>query len=474
MISINKSGLRDRYDVIVIGAGVGGMVCAGFLARTGKSVLLLDHHYLPGGCCTAFPRKGYTFDAAVHHIGACGRYGIIGQILARFGMKFPFVHLDPMDHLTFPDCEVQIPADLDQYAAQLSQRFPDEKEPIARFFKDFVRLYRQILRHEGPLLDQYRAASFDAFLKDYISNKTLQRILGAQWGYLGSPVEEISAVGMCQMLVSYWKDGAYYPIGSTQAFSDALAENLLQVGAHVLLKAGVSEIIVENEQVCGVRTQDGTVVRADTVVSNVDARQLFEDLVPPDVCSQERTRIGKMRVAPSYYGLYLAVPTELNLAHLPRGFYYLSDDDGGKAIEWIYLSVPTRYDPALAPPGKQIIAMTVGVRSTVPEFAAWQDDKSAMASQVVKYLDTRVPGLSNNIDFMDSASPRTIARYIRTKDGVAYGWAVLPDQSGDARFPSKTSLHGLYLVGQWTSPGPGVAAVAASGWATAARISGAN
>lgn len=474
MISISKSDLRDSYDVIVIGAGVGGMVCAGFLARAGKSVLLLDHHYLPGGCCTAFPRKGYTFDAAVHHIGACGRFGIIGQILSRFGVNFEFVHLDPMDNLTFPDFDFQIPADIDDYAQQLAQRFPDEKEQIAQFFKDFVRLYRQILRREGPLLDRYRRASFEEFLRDYFADPDVRRILGAQWGYLGSPVEEISAVGMCQMLVSYLKDGAYYPKGSTQAFSDALAENLLHTGAHVLLKTAVSEILIDKGRACGIRTEDGRTVRADVVVSNVDARQLFHDMLPDSVCSEERSRMGELRVAPSYYGLYLAVPTELDLSQLPRGFYYLSDDDGGKAIEWIYLSVPTRYDASLALPGKQIISMTVGVRSSVPEYAAWQDDKSQMANAIISYLDTRVPGLRQNIEFMDSASPRTIARYIRTKDGVAYGWAVLPDQSGDARFPSKTSLNGLYLVGQWTSPGPGVAAVAASGWATAARISGDN
>src|SRR5262245_1485636 len=110
MISIRKADVRESYDVIVIGTGIGGMVCAGFLARMGKSVLLLEHHYLPGGCCTAFRRKGYTFDAAVHHIGACGRYGIIGHILSRFGMSLEFVYLDPMDNLTFPDFDFQIPA----------------------------------------------------------------------------------------------------------------------------------------------------------------------------------------------------------------------------------------------------------------------------------------------------------------------------------------------------------------------------
>src|SRR5690348_6700809 len=150
-----------------------------------------------------------------------------------------------MDHLTFPDFEFEIPADLDTYRERLATKFPVEKPQLDRFFKDFVRLYRQILRHEGPLLERYRPASFQQMLKDYFEDPDLVRILGAQWGYLGSPVDEISAVGMCQMLVSYLKDGAYYPKGSTQAFSNALAQNLLQIGAHVLLKHRVAEVLIE-------------------------------------------------------------------------------------------------------------------------------------------------------------------------------------------------------------------------------------
>ncbi|OLD61838.1 MAG: hypothetical protein AUI53_04035 [Acidobacteria bacterium 13_1_40CM_2_60_7] len=474
MISIKRSELRDSYDVIVIGAGVGGLVCAGFLARGGKRVLVLDHHYLPGGCCTAFPRKRYTFDAAVHHIGACGRYGIVGRVLSQLGLSLRFVHLDPMDHLIFPDSEFIIPADFDAYAEELGRCFPVEKSRVSGFFRDLVRLYRQILKHEGPLLDRYRGVSFEQMLADYFENPAVRRILGAQWGYLGSQIEEASAVGMCQMLVSYLKDGAYYPAGSTQAFSDALAQSLLDTGAHVLLKNRVTELLVDQGRVTGVRVENGTPVRSEVVVSNVDARQLFEDLAPEGACQEERVRIQKLRVAPSYYALYLALSSELDLAHLPRGFYYLSDSEGQGAIEWIYLSVPTRYDPNLAPAGKHIISMTVGVRTGSPAYLAWQKDKSAMARTVLRYLETRVPHLAQKIDFMESASPKTIARYTLAKDGVAYGWAVLPNQAGDARLPSKTSLHGLYLTGQWTVPGPGVAAVAASGWSTASRILGGN
>jgi phytoene dehydrogenase-like protein len=472
VISIPRSELRGSYDAIVVGSGVGGLVCAGFLARAGRSVLVLDHHYLPGGYCTAFPRKGYRFDAAVHHIGACGRFGIVGRILSRFDIDLELVPLDPMDHLIFPDFELRVPARMEQYAADLERRFPGEKERIPGFFRDLERLYRQILRREGTLLDRYRAATFAELLADYFEDPTLKRILGAQWGYLGTPVEAISAVGMCQMLVSYLRDGAYYPRGSTQAFSDALARSILDVGGHVLLKARVVEILVDGGRTAGVRLDGGGAIRADVVVSNVDARQLFCELVPEGVCGAERSRIRSLQAAPSYYGLYLALAADVDLSDLPRGFYYLPADDGAGPIEWIYLSVTTRYDAELAPPGTQIVSATVGVRSSSSEFRDWQDDKGAMARSVLRYLGDRVPGLERGIEFLETASPRTLARYTLAKDGVAYGWAVLPDQSGDARLPPETSLPGLYLAGQWTTPGPGVAAVAASGWSAANRVLG--
>lgn len=471
MISIARSELRDSYDAIVVGSGVGGLVCAGFLARAGQSVLVLDHHYLPGGYCTAFPRKQFLFDAAVHHIGACGRFGVVGQILSRFKIDLEFVPLDPMDHLIFPDSEFTIPARIEEYAEALARRFPEEKPRIPEFFRDLLRLYRQILRREGALLDRYRGATFGQLLADYFQDPKLRRILGAQWGYLGSPVEAISAVGMCQMLVSYLRDGAYYPRGSTQAFSDALAHSVLQAGGHVLLKTRVVEILVDHGRAAGVRVEAGRTIRAGIVVSNVDARQLFCDLVPEGACDLERSRIQTLQAAHSYYGLYLALTPEVDLRELPRGFYYLPQDDDGP-IEWIYLSVTTRYDASLAPSGKQIVSTTVGVRSSSSEFLDWQDDKQAMARSVLSYLGGRVPGLERGIEFLETASPRTLARYTLAKDGAAYGWAVVPDQAGDARLPSETSLPGLCLTGQWTTPGPGVAAVAASGWSAANHVLG--
>ncbi len=467
---MRASEIEDRYDAVVVGAGIGGLTCAGFLEKAGARTLVLDQHYLPGGYCTAFPRKKYVFDAAVHHIGGCGRFGIVGQVVSRLGVDVRLLRLDPMDHLIFPDLELEIAADLDAYQAELARRFPSQAEAVPRFFKDLVRLYRQILNRKrgGELIDRYRRATFEELLTDYFDDPVLVRVLAGQWGYLGSRPEEISAVGMCQMLVNYLKDGAYYPVGSTQAFSNAMVDAVQKAGGHVCLRQQVTEILVEGSRAVGVRIDGGRTIRADTVVSAIDARQLFCDLLPEEACREERQRIRELQAGPSFYGFYAAFSPEIDLSPLVRGFYHFPEDH--PAIDWIYLSVTTEVDPGLAPNGEQIVSATVGVRPDAPAFADWQDSKSDMTDAVMAYLDQRVPGVREHLTFLEAASPRTLARYTLSKDGVAYGWAVTPDQSGNDRFTQHTSLEGLWLAGQWTSPGPGVCAVAASGWMAANRI----
>ncbi|TAH37090.1 MAG: NAD(P)/FAD-dependent oxidoreductase [Planctomycetota bacterium] len=470
MISIKRSELRPAYDAVVIGAGVGGLVCAGFLRRAGLSVLLCDHHYLVGGYCTAFPRKNYRFDACVHHIGGCGKYGTVGQILKQFGIRQEFVRLDPMDHLLFEDLEVEVPADLDQYQQRLAGLFPHQAERIPAFFQMLVRLNRQIFRHQGELLERYVGRTFQEMAAEHLEDERLIRVLGGQWGYLGPPLSSVSAVGMAQMLVSYLRDGAWYPLGSTQSFSDNLARNLLEQGGHVLLKHRVQEVLVEGGRAAGIRLEDGRTVRAGIVVCNADARTLFEDLLPAEVCPGERSRIQRLVPSSSYYGLYMALAPELALHDLPRGFYFPGAQDCEGAVNWIYLSITTRYDSRLAANGDQILSATVGVRTEASAYRAWQEDRDAMVRSVTRFLETRTPRLGDFVKHVECATPRTLQRYTLAKDGVAYGWAVLPDQSGDRRLAPETSLDGLYLAGQWTMPGPGVAAVAASGWLVANRI----
>ncbi|MCB1032343.1 MAG: NAD(P)-binding protein, partial [Acidobacteria bacterium] len=113
-------GLRDRppaehYDAIILGAGIGGLVCANLLAEAGFHVLLLEQHYMVGGYCSTFRRAGYTFDAATHFYPLLGNpETLTGRVLQRIGVTTPWVKMDPVDTFYLPDgTRFRVPAELE-------------------------------------------------------------------------------------------------------------------------------------------------------------------------------------------------------------------------------------------------------------------------------------------------------------------------------------------------------------------------
>src|SRR5262249_12151224 len=273
--------LRGHYDAVIVGGGIAGLVCGTQLAQRGKRTLIVERSAQPGGCCSSFTQKGFTFDVAVHHISGCGRLSIVGSCLRALGIDCEFVRLDPMDTIVFPSWSLPIPTRLDAFTASLGRRFPHEQSGIDAFFTELVRLYRALLdeRHESPTLARYADLTFAEMLDGFFDDPRIKLALSGQWGYLGSPPQELSAVGMCQMVVNYWRDGAYYPRGGTQAFADAIAARFVGCGGHLLVSTAVREVLVDGSRVAGVRLADGREIGADTRVPNAHPAPTF--LPPP-------------------------------------------------------------------------------------------------------------------------------------------------------------------------------------------------
>jgi phytoene dehydrogenase-like protein len=93
MLKANK----DSYDAIIIGAGISGLVCGCYLAKAGMKVLIAEQHFKPGGYCTSFKRKEFTFDAAAHSIGGLTMYGNLAKIFEELGIdqKIKIKKYDP-------------------------------------------------------------------------------------------------------------------------------------------------------------------------------------------------------------------------------------------------------------------------------------------------------------------------------------------------------------------------------------------
>ena len=470
--STRKDALLPCYDVIVIGAGIAGLVCAAFLAKNGKKILLVEQHFIPGGYCTSFKRKGFNFDAAVHHIGGCGKWGVVGRCLKTLGIEMDFFPLDPMDHLVFPGFTIEIPADMDGYIESLQKRYPSEEGKIKSFFQEFVRLYRATFNNEkSQIIDKYKNQTYGEMLNAFFENDELKTVLAGQWGYIGLPPARSSSLGMCQMMINYLKDGAFFPSGGTQEFANAIFKKFIDFGGHVMLSSKAIKILSDNNVVKGITLEEGKEIPSNVVVSNIDAKQTFFELLEGKTDSSFLEKLGGMKESCSFFLLYLGISSDIDLSKLKRGFYHTDTNLNHADAEWMYLSVPTKICPSLAPEKKQIISAVVSLKESAwKDVTQWDTFKENMSQHTINRLESYIPQIKNHIEVKESATPKTLERYTSNTKGSAYGWAVTVDQIWENRLPQKTPIENLYLTGHWTRPGPGICAVVSSGWGVANLI----
>ncbi len=479
----------ERYDAVVIGAGIGGLVCATKLAAEGLRVLLAEQHYMVGGYCSTFRRKGYIFDAASHFYPLLGNPATItGKVLADLGVETGWVKMDPVDTFHFPDgTRFAVPADFDAYRAKLDAEFPREKQNLDRFFAAVRETYLKGLLvyfrgHDEARLGEWASWTLRDALDHFFTDRRLMLLLTADCPHWGSPPERTSFVFDSMLRLAYFL-GNYYPEGGSQAFSDAIAHRFEQLGGHILMSTRADRILVRKGRVCGVRleTTRGPLagvrrIGTGTVVSNADLRLTFGKLlgerwVDPDV----RRRIAELR--PSYpcflshIGLQGVDPAALEAA---QGYYWNDWDPDvfGRGGLKCKVFVPTLYEPRMAPPGGQVVILQKVHELDYPAIDDWQRHKAELESYVTSHLKEVVPGLEKKIVVQTSASARTAWRFTNNEVGSILGWEMSPDQLGEARPDIRGPVDGLFLVGHWVRPGGGITPVIISAVQAADAIVG--
>jgi phytoene desaturase len=472
------------YDAVIIGAGIGGLICANLLAREGLRVLLVEQHYMVGGYCSTFRRKGFTFDAATHFYPLLGNPATItGKLLRELGVTNAWVKMDPVDHFHFPDGSTfAVPADFDTYRCKLKQEFPHEAENQDRFFALVQEVYLSGLLtyfrwRETDRLDQYSQKTVRQVLDQHFCDPKLKLLLAADCAHWGSPPSRTSFVFDSMLRLSYFL-GNYYPRGGSQAFADELALRFEESGGHILTSANVKRIVVRNKRACGVEinTHPGQThcVNAGVVISNADLLLTLEQLIEPGHI--DRGRVASIRkLRPSHpcflvhVGLKGMATEVLRTAH---GYHWDSWDPDRVATNSFKIFVPTLYEPTMAPPGGHIVIVQKLTAIDYDSIDDWTTHKAKVEAYIMENLERVIPGFTEKIVVKLSASALTSHRFTLNHQGAMLGWEMSPDQLGDNRPALNGMLKNLYFVGHWTQPGGGITPVIVSAMQVARKIMG--
>ena len=489
----------NEYDTIVVGAGIAGLTCGVALAKQGHKTLIIEAQEKPGGYCTSFTRGAYTFDSAVHYIQGARDNGWLGLIMKDLGIREELEshRLDPVYKLVYPSDSITIPADFQEYVRLLSERFPEEGEGIVKLFNTIDRLMAEMLRLPTtlnvlsllsfplrfPLTYKYSKMTFAEMMAEYLSDPRLKSIVSSGWLCLGLPPSQVSAFQMAGYIYGAHVLGCYYPRGGAQALPSVLAKALSDYGGVLQLGTTVTNILVENGRVEGVETSDGNRINAKSVVSNIDARRTFLDLVgPEELSARYLRRLENMKPSMTFFQVWLGIdvnPADEGVVESEFTFYSSYDYDDvyerllrGGFTDGYLVGIPSLLDQSLAPNGHHV--MSILCPASYDFENRWGSKggergdeyrrlKESVSSKIVKDVETAMPWISGHVVVSEAATPITLERYTGNYKGAAYGWAHSPDQFGRNRLQLITPIKGLYLAGNWTVPGVSTAIAAVSG-----------
>jgi phytoene dehydrogenase-like protein len=330
----------------------------------------------------------------------------------------------------------------------------------------------------APTLFRYRNATMKDVIDRELSDPRLKDIYSALWTWVGSPPSQASFAMWAAVMANFVDDGAFYCLGGFDKLVGAVASGLKNAGGELVLGRRATQILTDERGVTGVRLDDGQQVATNNVVSAIDARTTYQQLLRPErLPGRLARRLRSMDLSMSVSAIYVGTDLDaraLGAQHetlIARRWDHESSyaaSIAGEATEAIVL-VPSLTDPTLAPPGHHAVIVQ-GAGTNAPSQGA--NDEVRIAGQLLSFAEQVLPGLRDHLTFVEtpqSGAPHPAVHPL----GPIYGWAMSPGQFGPRRLAPRTPVAGLFLAGQWTQPAHGVFAVMESGIQAARLVLGA-
>lgn len=522
-VSADSMNAPAHSDVLVIGAGHNGLVCAGYLARAGLKVTVLERRPVVGGAAvTEEFHPGFRNSVASYTVSLLQPKIIRDLELPRHGLRI--VERELSNFLPTADGRYlalgagRSMEEIAKFSRRDAERFAEygkELDALAGLLRELVletpvnlwsgdwrrlapellkgaalggRLLQRGPRHCRRLLELFARSAGD-WLDSWFESDPIKAVLGFD-GIVGNYASPYAA-GSAYVLLHHvfgevnGKAGAWgHAIGGMGAITQAMARSAAAAGATIHLDHGVRELLIEQGRVVGAVTTQGHAFRAPVVVSNLNPKLLFlqlmdRSLLPTDFRARiENWRCGsgtfRMNVALSELPDFSCLPGTARAAHHTAGII-LAPSLGYMDLAWrdavqqgwsrqpvVELLIPSTLDDSLAPAGQHVASLFCQhVAPELPDGSSWDQHRDTVAQLMIDTVTQHAPNFGRSVLGVQALSPLDLERTFGLIGGDIFHGALHPDQlywarpalgSGDYRGP----LPGLYLCGSGSHPGGGV------------------
>lgn len=475
------SSIKDKYDIAIIGSGLGGLQCAYILAKNGLKVAVFEKNHQIGGSLQVFSRQKTIFDTGVHYIGGLGEGQNLNQFFKYFGLTSDNLKLRQLDLNCFDSIEFgtdfetyALAQGYDNFASSLKRQFPDEGKAIdeyCRLVKDFCsrfKLYNLKVSGLSEYMDDPDLLQSNAYevVSSLTTNPRLLAVLtGNMMLYAGN--KEKTPFFVHALVTNSYIESSYRIADGGSQIAIELSRQIRKMGGVLFRRKEIVGAHVEDRVIKYIKTQDGEEIYADNFISNLHPTVTMDLIGEEHFKKPYKKRINKIENSIACFCAHFVLK-ENAFDYLNYNIYHHMNNDevwniSATGDDWpgsVMISTPANSKN----PGKAN-GITVMTYMDHRSFSDWENSFNTVTTQgerggryeslkvefqnrLLERVEMKFPGISELIDHSESSTPLTFRDYLNTPDGTSYGMWKDCNQPFNAFINPKTNVKNLYLTGQ--------------------------
>jgi len=464
--------MADKYDVVIIGAGLGGLECGLMLAKHGKSVCVLEKDALIGGCLQTFRRLGHHLDTGFHYVGGLDKGQMLNRLFTYFGlMDLPWKKMDDdcFDEVIVCGKSYKIAQGYENYKATLQQYFPHQKDEI----EEYVTLLKQVGDNTDKSFEPREADAFYTqsifaqsaygYLTNLFSDKTLIDVVSGTSLKMELNPEKLPLYTFAQINSSFIQS-AYRIKGGGMQIAETLRKNIESLGGVVMRNSEVVDVVAEEGKIKSVVIKNsGNVIEGDMFISDIHPSATMDLLENSKLIRNiYRKRINNLENTFGMFTTHLILkPGEVK--YLNHNKYVYTESDIWHIDQEVTHGPVKEILISINPPAEDtdyvtnIDILTPMKWSEVEKWfgtkigdrgSDYELMKSEVAAKCIDEASKYIDGLKEAVQSVYTSTPLTYHDYTGTKDGSAYGIRKDYNQLMFTVLTAKTPVSNLLLTGQ--------------------------